>query len=353
MAQEITAPTRALPRVEEKQVKIVSLKRIVFERFVRHRMAVFGIFVVAFMVIFAFVGPFISPYQPDQVNLRERFAKPSVIMVQGGGGVPHLYNLDAILGIPGVAANPSADPPTAAKEPIQGFSAERPLKFGHPLGTDDLGRDTMTRAMFGGRVSLGIGFTVSFLSIIIGATVGALSGYLGGWWDNIIMRAVDVEHSLPDLPILMVMSKIFPPGFATMCLILTLLAMFRGTRVARAMTLSLKTQLFSEAARSVGANWSRLIFRHIIPNSLSPLFVSVTLGAGAAIRAETSLSYLGLGIQPPMPSWGNMLSNAQQYFFSAPWLVFFPGICIFLTLFSFNLIGDGLRDAFDPRMTRR
>ena len=119
------------------------------------------------------------------------------------------------------------------------------------------------------------------------------------------------------------------------------------------MTLTLKQQLFSEAARAVGADWRRLIFRHIIPNALSPLFVSVTLGAGGAIRAETSLSYLGLGIQPPMPSWGNMLSNAQQYFFSAPWLVFFPGICIFLTLMSFNMIGDGLRDAFDPRMTRR
>jgi ABC-type dipeptide/oligopeptide/nickel transport system permease subunit len=168
-----------------------------------------------------------------------------------------------------------------------------------------------------------------------------------------MMRISDVEHSLPDLPILMVLSKIFPPGFWTMCLILTTLAMFRGTRIVRAMTLTLKTQLFTEAARSVGANWSRLIFRHIIPNSLSPMFVSVTLGAGGAIRAETSLSYLGLGIQPPMPSWGNMLSNAQQYFFSAPWLVFYPGICIFLTLFSFNMIGDGLRDAFDPRMTRR
>src|SRR5207249_8010916 len=151
------------------------------------------------------------------------------------------------------------------------------------------------------------------------------------------------EHSLPDLPILMVLSKIFPPGFWTMCLILVALSAFRGVRVARAMTLSLKAQLFSEAARSLGAGWRRLIFRHIIPNSLSPLFVSVTLNAGGAIRAETSLSYLGLGIQPPMPSWGNMLSNAQQYFFSAPWLVFFPGICIFLVLLSFNMIGDGLR----------
>jgi len=207
--------------------------------------------------------------------------------------------------------------------------------------------------MFGGRVSLGIGFMVALLSILFGASFGAISGYLGGWWDNIMMRATDVMHTLPDLPILMVLSKIFPPGFWTMCVILTLLQMFRGTRITRAMTLSLKTQLFSEAARAAGANWSRLIFRHIIPNSLSPLFVSVTLGAGAAIRAETSLSYLGLGIQPPMPSWGNMLSNAQQYFFSAPWLVFYPGICIFLTLMSFNMIGDGLRDAFDPRMTRR
>jgi peptide/nickel transport system permease protein len=331
VAREITAPTRALPRVEERQVKIVSLKRIIFNRFIRHKLAVGGLFTVVFMCLFAYGGPFVSPYQPDQVNLRERFAKPSAVMVQGGGGQPHLYNLDA----------------------LQGATAERPLKFGHPLGTDDLGRDTMTRAMFGGRVSLGIGFAVSLLSIVIGASLGALSGYLGGWWDNVLMRIVDVEHSLPDLPILMVLSKIFPPGFWTMCLILTLLAMFRGTRVSRAMTLTLKTQLFSEAARAVGANWSRLIFVHIIPNALSPLLVAVTLGAGAAIRAETSLSYLGLGIQPPMPSWGNMLSNAQQYFFSAPWLVFFPGICIFLTLMSFNMIGDGLRDAFDPRMTRR
>jgi len=331
MAREITAGTRAIPRVEERQVKIVSLKRLVFNRFVRHKMAVSGVFVVLFMVTFAYLGPFVTPYQPDQVNLRERFAKPSFVMVPAGGGQPAVYNIEA----------------------IQTASAERPLKFGHPLGTDDLGRDTMTRAMYGGRVSLGIGFVVALLSIIVGASMGAISGYLGGWWDNAMMRLVDVEHSLPDLPILMVLSKIFPPGFWTMCMILTVLAMFRGTRIARAMTLTLKQQLFSEAARAVGADWRRLIFRHIIPNALSPLFVSVTLGAGAAIRAETSLSYLGLGIQPPMPSWGNMLSNAQQYFFSAPWLVFFPGICIFLTLMSFNMIGDGLRDAFDPRMTKR
>src|SRR5687767_10016248 len=136
MAQEVTARTRALPRVEEKQVKIVTLKELVFRRFIRHRMAVFGIFVVVFMTSFAFLGPFLTPYQPDQVNLRERFAKPSVVMIDRAGTTPAMYNLEA----------------------VQNASAERPLKFGHPLGTDDLGRDTMTRAMFGGRVSLGIGF---------------------------------------------------------------------------------------------------------------------------------------------------------------------------------------------------
>jgi len=332
MAQEITAGTRTLPRAEEKQVKIVSMKRLIYSRFIRHTLAVIGLFVVAFMCTFAYIGPFMSPYQPDQVNLRERFAKPSFVMLPAAAGKPALYNMDAI---------------SAAQE------GDRELKFGHPLGTDDLGRDTMTRAMFGGRVSLGIGFVVAFISVSIGATAGSLSGYLGGWWDNALMRLVDVENALPDLPILMVLSKIFPPGFWTMCLILTALSLFRGARLSRAMTLSLKEQLFSEAAKSVGADWSRLIFRHIIPNALSPLLVTVTLGAGNAIRAETSLSYLGLGIQPPMPSWGNMLSNAQQYFFSAPWLVFFPGACIFVTLFSFNMIGDGLRDAFDPRMTKR
>jgi peptide/nickel transport system permease protein len=329
--REITAPTRTIPRLDEQQVKIVSLKQLVFRRFVRHRLAVFGMGVIGFMLFFAYVGPFLTPYSPDQVNLRERFAKPSVLMVQGDAARPHLYNLDA----------------------VNGATAEHGLKFGHPLGTDDLGRDTMTRAMYGGRVSLAIGFLVSLISVTMGVTLGSISGYLGGWWDNVIMRLNDVEHTLPDLPILMVLSKIFPPGFWTMCLILVALSAFRGMRIARAMTLSLKNQLFSEAARSVGAGWKRLIFRHFVPNSLSPLFVTMTLGAGAAIRAETSLSYLGLGIQPPMPSWGNMLSNAQQYFFSAPWLVFFPGICIFVTLMSFNMVGDGLRDAFDPRMTRR
>jgi peptide/nickel transport system permease protein len=329
--REITAPTRTIPRVDEQQVKIVSLKQLVFRRFVRHRLAVFGMGVIGFMLFFAYVGPFLTPYSPDQVNLRERFAKPSVLMVQGDAARPHLYNLDA----------------------VNGATSEHGLKFGHPLGTDDLGRDTMTRAMYGGRVSLAIGFLVSLISVTMGVTLGSISGYLGGWWDNVIMRLNDVEHTLPDLPILMVLSKIFPPGFWTMCLILVALSAFRGMRIARAMTLSLKNQLFSEAARSVGAGWKRLIFRHFVPNSLSPLFVTMTLGAGAAIRAETSLSYLGLGIQPPMPSWGNMLSNAQQYFFSAPWLVFFPGICIFVTLMSFNMVGDGLRDAFDPRMTRR
>src|SRR5437762_6623857 len=169
MAREITATTRALPRLEEREVKIISLKRIVFLRFIRHKMAVFGTLVVLFMVSFAFVGPFIvtgaipglpalGGYQPDQVNLRERFAKPSFIMVAAGGGQQAAYNIDAF--------------PLA--------SDERPLKFGHPMGTDDLGRDTMTRAMFGGRVSLGIGFTVALLSILFGATFGAVSGYLGG-----------------------------------------------------------------------------------------------------------------------------------------------------------------------------
>lgn len=332
MAREITAPTRELPRFEEREVKIVSLRRIILNRFVRHRTAVAGLCALVFMAGASFGGPFFSPYEPDDVNLRERFFRPSIVMVRGEGRqVPALFNLDA----------------------IRGATPERPLTFGHPLGTDDLGRDTLTRAMYGGRVSLSIGVIVSITAIVIGATLGAVSGYLGGWWDNIIMRINDVENCLPDLPILMVLSKIFPPGFWTMCLILLITTGLRGTRIARVYTLTLKTQLFSEAARSVGADWSRLIFRHIIPNSLSPLLVSVTLLAGSSIRAETSLSYLGLGIQPPMPSWGNMLSNAQQYFWSAPWMVFFPGICIFITLFSFNLVGDGLRDAFDPRMTRR
>jgi peptide/nickel transport system permease protein len=283
------------------------------------------------MSLFAFVGPLASPYGPDAVSLTDRLMAPNLISVASVGSQPRLYNWAA----------------------IQAASAERPLTVTHPMGTDDLGRDTMTRLMYGGRVSLGIGVLVALLTVAIGATLGAISGYLGGWWDNAIMRLSDVEHSLPDIALLLVLAAMLPRGFWTMCLVLTLTGAFRSTRTTRAMTLALKQELYVEAVRSIGANGPRVISRHIIPNALSPLFVSITLGAGAAIRAESALSYLGLGIQPPMPSWGNILSNAQQYVFTAPWLVFFPGACIFLVLISFNLIGDGLRDAFDVRSVRR
>jgi peptide/nickel transport system permease protein len=331
MAREIAAPTRVLPRFEERQVAVISMRRLIIQRFMAHRMAVVGVIVEAILLSYAFIGPFITPYTPDQVNLRERFAPPSAVMLAPIPGTKAVYNADA----------------------ISQATADRPLTFGHPLGTDDLGRDTMTRAMFGGRVSLGIGFIVAISATIMSATIGSVSGYLGGWWDNVIQRMSDVSHALPELPILMVLSKIFPPGFWTMCLILLMMGGIRGGRVTRSMVLRLKREQFTEAAKASGAAWHRLIFRHFIPNALSPLTVSITLGAGGAIRTETSLSYLGLGIQPPMPSWGNMLSNAQQYFFSAPWLVFYPGFFIFLTLFCFNMVGDGLRDAFDPRMTKR
>ncbi len=331
MAREIAAPTRVLPRFEERAVAVVSLRKMVFQRFLQHRLAVVGLVIETILLSFAFIGPFVVPYAPDQVNLRERFAPPSFVMLAPVTGAPKVYNVEA----------------------MAQATAERPLVFGHPLGTDDLGRDTMTRAMYGGRVSLGIGFIVAIWATTMSAIIGSISGYAGGWTDNIIQRINDVSNSLPDLPILMILSKIFPPGFWTMCLILLAMGGLRGGRVTRSMVLRLKKEQFTEAAKASGAAWPRLIFRHFIPNALSPLCVSMTLGVGGAIRTETSLSYLGLGIQPPMPSWGNMLSNAQQYFFSAPWLVFYPGFLIFLTLFCFNMIGDGMRDAFDPRMTKR
>src|SRR5947209_7851986 len=229
MAREITAGTRVIPRVEEREVKIVSLKALVFKRFVRHKMALSGLIIVAGITIFSYLGPLVTPYAPDQVNLRERFTKPSVVMLAAAGaGATALYNMDA----------------------ISATSSDRPLRFGHPLGTDDLGRDTMTRAMYGGRVSLGIGFFVSITSVLIGTTFGAVAGYFGSLWDNILMRINDVNQALPELPVLMVISKILPPGFWTMCVILTVLSMLRSSRIARAMALSLKQQLFSEAAKA-------------------------------------------------------------------------------------------------------
>jgi ABC-type dipeptide/oligopeptide/nickel transport system permease subunit len=232
-------------------------------------------------------------------------------------------------------------------------AAKRPPTPGHWLGTDEMGRDALVRILHGGRISLAVGFIVAITSGILGAMVGGICGYLGGRLDNFVMRVVDLNYTLPRIVLLLVLSKVAGPGLASIVLILVITEWTGTARLVRGVVLSIRENSYIEAARSSGASGARLFFQHVLPNSLSPLIVAVTLDAGAAIRAETTLSYLGLGIQPPTPSWGNLLSNASSYFFTAPWQVYFPGVFIFLALMSFNLVGDALRDANDPRMLIR
>jgi peptide/nickel transport system permease protein len=227
----------------------------------------------------------------------------------------------------------------------------------HLMGTDALGRDLLTRVLYGGRVSLVVGMLVVGLSISIGVPVGALAGYYGGSLDSILMRITDTFLTLPTLLVLILLSAIlreveFPlferNSVLTIGLVIGILSWMTFARLVRASFLTLRELDFVSATRALGGSDFRIIVRHILPNSIGPIIVEATLELGYAIIEESGLSFLGFGIQPPTPSWGNLLSNAQENFTKYPWLAIFPGLMIFLAIISVNYIGDGLRDAFDP-----
>jgi peptide/nickel transport system permease protein len=224
----------------------------------------------------------------------------------------------------------------------------------HPLGTDSVGRDVLTRLLYGGQVSLAIA-TVSVLSnMLIGTVIGSISGYLGGVVDNILMRMVDIITSLPFLLIALTLVAIFGPSVKNLVFAIILTGWPGPARLVRGEFLSLRERDFVEAARATGAPSRRIIFRHILPNAVPPLIVSATLGIAGIILSEASLSYLGFGVRVPTPSWGNMLSEANNIVVltKMPWLWVPPGLMIFLTVLSVNFVGDGLRDAMDPRLKR-
>jgi peptide/nickel transport system permease protein len=233
----------------------------------------------------------------------------------------------------------------------------------HPLGTDELGRDVMLRLLYGGRISLFTGLTAACFSASIGTVIGLCAGYFGGRLDALLMRLTDSVIALPLLPLLIVLAaidlnKIGLPqsivesedvSFYRIVLIVALSGWTTVARLVRGATLSLKEREFVMAAQGIGASDRHIMFRHILPNLLSPIIVAVTLSVGSVILLESVLSFLGLGIQPPMASWGNMLTNAQQLIWEAPLLAVYPGLLIFITVISFNFLGDGLQDAFDPK----
>jgi peptide/nickel transport system permease protein len=224
----------------------------------------------------------------------------------------------------------------------------QPPSLEHWLGTDDLGRDLFTRILYGGRMSILIGVLAAILGTGLGSLVGSTAGFYGGWIDNVLMRCTDVAYAIPSLPLLIVLSSFTQAAVSSMVIIIGFLSWMATARVVRGQVLSIKEMEYTEAARSMGATNLRIIARHILPNAVGPIIVGATLGVGNAIIIESSLSFLGLGVQPPTPTWGNMLMDSQATMASKPWLTIFPGLAILLTVLSVNFIGDGLNDALDP-----
>jgi peptide/nickel transport system permease protein len=275
-----------------------------WRRFKRHRLALISTLILALLFATAIFGPLVSPYSFDKIEYT------------------------------------GAQPPSAQ----------------HWLGTDELGRDELTRLMVGGRVSLMVGIVVAVLAAGIGTAVGMLAGYYGGRTDNILMRFTDMVLALPLLPLLMVAGLVFSDlGWDSLWVIPIILGVLEWMAVARLVRgsfLALREKEFVEAAHAMGASDWRIITQHLLPNSIAPIIVNTTLVVGAAIIIESVLSFLGFGIQPPNPSWGNMLTDAKNTMVIFPWLMWSPGIAIVLTVLSVNFLGDGLRDALDPTQVR-
>ncbi|MBM3121576.1 MAG: ABC transporter permease [Chloroflexi bacterium] len=293
-----------------------SLWRTTLRRLFLRRSAIVGMAILGILVTAAILAPVIAPFAPDQVliGLEEGIKKRS-------GPCIH------VLGCP-------ADQPE------------------HILGVDGNVRDYFSRIVFGSRFSLIIGFTTVGFAIVIGTALGAVAGYLGGWIDNVIMRVMDVLLAFPSLLLAIAIVTVLGPGLINALLAIGIVTIPAFARVMRASVLSVKETNFVAASKALGAGTARILLVSVLPNAVTPLIVLGTLEVASAILSAAALSFLGLGAQPPTPEWGSMLSAERNQVFTAPHLVFFPGMAITLTVLGFNLLGDGLRDALDPRLGR-
>lgn len=239
----------------------------------------------------------------------------------------------------------SPDAPTA----IDLEAALSPPSLRHPFGTDAFGRDVLSRALHGGRISLGVGFMARSISLLLGLALGTLAGFFGGRLDTVIMRIADITFAFPTLLLLIAIMAVVNPGIISLFVALGIVGWAAMARLVRAQVLSVREREYVQAARAAGTGPLGLIFRHILPQCIAPVIVVYTLGLGMTIMAESSLSFLGLGVQPPDPSWGSMISRGIPFMRRAPWLTLFPGLVLTATVCALNLLGDGLRDILDPR----
>jgi ABC-type dipeptide/oligopeptide/nickel transport system permease subunit len=297
----------------EQEYQPESLWRVTLRRLFKQRNAIVGMIILGILVLMAILADVIAPYNPTVVLIGvepvDRREKPCI----------HL------LGCP----------------------EDRPQ---HIMGIDGNVRDQFSRIIHGSRYSLLIGFTTVSFAIIVGTLLGAVAGYGGGWLEDVIMRSMDVLLAFPSLLLAIAIVAVLGPGLQNTLLAVGIVTIPQYARIVRASVLSIKEQEFVDASRALGASTFRILFRRILPNSLTPLIVAGTLGIATAILDAAALSFLGFGAQPPAPEWGAMLGSERNQLFSAPHLVFFPGLAISLTVLAFNLLGDGLRDALDPRL---
>lgn len=305
--------TVAVLDAEGISLKSVSLWNITLRRLMRRKSAIIGLVILGILILIALTAQWIAPYDPyipligiEDVKVRE---------------APCIH----ILGCP-------------------------ESKPQHILGIDGNIRDQFSRLLYGARLSLMIGFSTVTFAIVIGTVLGALAGYLGGWVDNVIMRLMDVLLAFPSLLLAIAIVTVLGPGLINALLAIGIVSIPAYARVVRASVLSVREMDYVSASRALGGDMTQILFRRILPNALTPLIVQGTLGIATAILDAAALSFLGLGAQPPTPEWGSMLGAERNQVFTAPHLVFFPGIAIALTVLSFNLLGDGLRDALDPRL---
>jgi peptide/nickel transport system permease protein len=269
-------------------------------RFVRHRLAMSGLIIILLLVVLSVAGPLLLPFDDLYIDIRNRFAGP-----------------------------------------LSGL---------HILGTDQLGRDLLARLLMAGRISMAIAFAAMVISTIIGTVVGAIAGFYGRAIGAVLMRSVDAMLCFPNIFLLLTLAAFIKPDAVTLTIIIAATSWMEVARVVEAQIRALRERDFAVAAELLGASDRYIIFRELIPNAVAPIVVAATLNVARAILTEAYVSFLGYGIQPPTASWGNMLNNAQQYLTSAPWLAIFPGLTITAAVSSFNFMGDGLRDALDPRL---
>jgi peptide/nickel transport system permease protein len=276
------------------------LRTAVLSRLFKNKLVIIGTVIISVFILLAVLAPLLAPYQPNAQNIEQKLESPS---------------------------------------------------WKHWMGTDEYGRDVFSRIIYGSRISISIGFVAVGISLLIGILLGAISGYFGGWVDQVIMRLVDVFLCIPTIYLILILVTLLGPNIINVMIVIGVTSWPGLCRMVRAEFLSLKQRDYVSAAQAIGNSNKRIIFRHILPNALAPVYVTATFAIAGAILMESGLSFLGFGVQPPTATWGNILTAGKDYIHSAWWLMFFPGVMITCTVLGYALLGDGLRDVLDPRLS--